>query len=116
LNLTKSSGGHDMISSTFDRRRAPRHPVQQIGMISARSDGEPRYCLIVDRSDGGVRLRTTSNFEAPDQSIRLVRFCRCFRYASNSRGRRENCGAVDRHHEPAAGFIREIEVCAASAS
>ena len=58
-----------MISSTFERRRAPRHPVHQIGMISARSDGEPRYCLIVDRSDGGVRLRTTSDFEAPNRFV-----------------------------------------------
>jgi len=58
-----------MISSTFERRRAPRHPVQQIGMISAQSGGDPRYCLVVDRSDGGVRLRTTSDFEAPDQFV-----------------------------------------------
>ena len=56
-----------MISSAFERRRAPRHPVQQKGMISAQSGGEPRYCLIVDRSDDGVRLRTTSDFKAPDQ-------------------------------------------------
>jgi hypothetical protein len=58
-----------MISSTFERRRAPRHPVQQIGMISAQSSRQPRYCLIVDRSEGGVRLRTTSDFEAPDQFV-----------------------------------------------
>jgi hypothetical protein len=58
-----------MISSTFERRRAPRHPVQLIGMISAQSGGQPRYCLIVDRSEGGVRLRTTSDFHAPDQFL-----------------------------------------------
>lgn len=58
-----------MISSTLERRRAPRHPVHQIAMISAQPGGEPRYCLIVDRSDCGVRLRTTSDFEAPDQFV-----------------------------------------------
>jgi hypothetical protein len=58
-----------MISSTFERRRAPRLLVHQIGMISAQSSREPRYCLIVDRSEGGVRLRTTSDFEAPEQFV-----------------------------------------------
>lgn len=29
-----------MISSAFERRRAHRHPVQQIGMISAQSGGD----------------------------------------------------------------------------
>jgi hypothetical protein len=58
-----------VISSTFERRRAPRHSVQQIGVISAQSGAEPRYCLIVDRSEGGVRIRTTSDFEAPDQFV-----------------------------------------------
>jgi hypothetical protein len=58
-----------MISSTFERRREYRHPVQQIGMISAQRGGQPRYCLIVDRSESGVRLRTTSDFEAPDQFV-----------------------------------------------
>jgi PilZ domain len=58
-----------MVSSTFERRREPRHPVQQIGAISAQSGGEPRYCLIVDRSESGVGIRTTSDFEAPDQFV-----------------------------------------------
>jgi PilZ domain-containing protein len=58
-----------VISSTFERRRAARYPVQQIGMIFVRSGGQPRYCLIMDRSETGVRLRTTSDFEAPDQFV-----------------------------------------------
>lgn len=56
-----------MTSPALDRRRERRHPVQQIGMISAQPGQQPRYCLIVDRSDTGVRLRTTSDFAAPDQ-------------------------------------------------
>ena len=58
-----------MKSYTLERRREPRHPVQQIGMISAQPSGQGRYCLIVDRSDSGVRLRTTSDFAAPEQFI-----------------------------------------------
>jgi hypothetical protein len=58
-----------MISSTFQRRREPRHLVQQIARISAQPGGDPRYCLIMDRSKSGVRLRTTSDFEAPDQFV-----------------------------------------------
>jgi PilZ domain len=58
-----------MISSASERRREPRHPVQQIGSIFAHPGGQPRYCLIVDRSDNGVRLRTTSDFTAPDQFV-----------------------------------------------
>ena len=63
-----SRDGH-MIRATFERRRETRHPVQQIGMISAQPQGQPRYCLIVDRSDNGVRLRTTSDFAAPEQFV-----------------------------------------------
>jgi hypothetical protein len=61
-----------MDASMFERRREPRHPVQQIGMITAQPREQPRYCLIVDRSEHGVRLRTTSDFAAPDEF--LLRF------------------------------------------
>ena len=54
-------------SSIIDRRREPRHPVLQIGMILANPSAAPRYCLIVDRSNSGVRLRTTSDFQAPSE-------------------------------------------------
>ncbi len=58
-----------MMSSTFERRREPRHAVQQIGMITGQGSEHPRYCLIVDRSASGVRLRTTSDFAAPDRFV-----------------------------------------------
>jgi len=54
-------------SPIIDRRREPRHPVLQIGMILANPSAAPRYCLIVDRSNSGVRLRTTSDFQAPSE-------------------------------------------------
>lgn len=58
-----------MISSAIDRRREPRHPVHQIGMILANPGATPRYCLIVDGSNTGVRVRTTSDFEAPGEFL-----------------------------------------------
>lgn len=58
-----------MTSPTSDRRREPRRPVMQIGMILADPGAAPRYCLIVDRSNSGVRLRTTSDFQAPNEFL-----------------------------------------------
>jgi hypothetical protein len=58
-----------MISPATDRRRAPRHLVQQIGMILVDPGTTPRYCLIVDRSSSGVRVRTTSDFQAPSEFL-----------------------------------------------
>jgi hypothetical protein len=50
-----------------EQRRTPRHAVRQIGMILTGPDRLTRYCLIEDRSAGGVRLRTRSDFEAPSE-------------------------------------------------
>jgi len=36
-------------------------------MILADPSAAPRYCLVVDRSNSGVRLRTTSDFQAPSE-------------------------------------------------
>jgi hypothetical protein len=58
-----------MISHATDRRRAPRHPVQQIGMMRVDPDSALRYCLILDRSSGGVRVRITSDFQAPSEFL-----------------------------------------------
>ena len=58
-----------MISPAIDRRRAPRYPVQQIGMIQTHPGATPRYCLVVDRSAAGVRVRTTSDFQAPSAFV-----------------------------------------------
>jgi len=56
-----------VISPIIDSRREPRHPVVQIATILADPSAAPRYCLIVDRSTSGVRLRTTSDFQAPSE-------------------------------------------------
>lgn len=42
-------------SSTDDRRAEPRRRVDARGLILA--DGQEILCLIVDQSDGGLRLR-----------------------------------------------------------
>jgi hypothetical protein len=36
-------------------------------MILADPGAAPRYCLILDRSNSGVRLRTTSDFQASSE-------------------------------------------------
>jgi hypothetical protein len=61
----------------MDRRREPRHPVVQIAMILANPSAAPRYCLIVDRSTGGVRLRTTSDFQALSEFVLRCRDMEC---------------------------------------
>jgi PilZ domain len=50
-----------------EQRRTPRHAVRQIATILTGSGRIARYCLIEDRSAGGVRLRTRSDFEAPSE-------------------------------------------------
>jgi PilZ domain len=58
-----------VISSTTERRRTPRHPVGLIAAIFAAPGAAPRYCLVIDKSAGGVRIRTTPDFQAPNQFV-----------------------------------------------
>jgi len=59
-----------VISLTFEeRRRTPRRQVHQIGMILAEPREAASYCLVTDRSDGGVRIRTRSDFEASSNFV-----------------------------------------------
>jgi hypothetical protein len=58
--------GDTVIPPVFnEQRRTPRHAVRQIATILTGPGRTTRYCLIEDRSAGGVRLRTRSDFEAP---------------------------------------------------
>jgi hypothetical protein len=65
--------GDDMgtvISLAFDgRRRRPRHRVRQIGIILAQPGCAVWYCLVLDMSEGGVRIRTRSDFKAPGEFV-----------------------------------------------
>jgi len=59
-----------VISLAFDgRRRRRRHRVHQIGLILAQPGYAGCYCLVIDRSDGGVQIRTRSDFEAPSKFV-----------------------------------------------
>jgi hypothetical protein len=59
-----------MISSKpVERRRTLRHPAGEIGAIVAKPGGAPRYCLVIDKSAGGVRIRTTYDFQAPSEFV-----------------------------------------------
>jgi hypothetical protein len=59
-----------VISLAFDgRRRAPRRAVRQIGTILSKQGMATCYCLVLDRSDGGVRIRTRSDFKTPSEFV-----------------------------------------------
>jgi len=50
-----------------ERRQSPRRPAGHIGKIITEHGVRPRYCLVIDASDQGVRVRTTSDFQVPDK-------------------------------------------------
>jgi hypothetical protein len=56
-------------SKPAERRRTPRQPAGQIGAIIAELGVAPRYCLVIDKSAGGVRIRTTHDFQAPNEFV-----------------------------------------------
>jgi hypothetical protein len=58
-----------VLLSALERRRTPRRRVHHIGMILNGSGAEPHYCLVIEMSDGGVRLRTIPGFEAPNEFV-----------------------------------------------
>ena len=65
--FTKAIGDTVMSSAFKERRRTPRWPVGRIAMILSEVGAAPRYCLVIDQSDGGVRIRTTPDFEVPSE-------------------------------------------------
>jgi hypothetical protein len=63
---------HNVVPLPFDRRRSPRRPAQHIGKILTEPTAPPQYCLVTETSEGGVRICTASDFEAP--SVFTLRF------------------------------------------
>jgi hypothetical protein len=53
--------------SAFDRRRTPRRAVRHVGVILTEPTEAPQYCIVTEESDGGVRIHTTANFQAPSE-------------------------------------------------
>jgi len=50
-----------------ERRQESRHPLERLAKIIQPGDGTPpRYCLVTDISDGGVRINTYG-FNVPDE-------------------------------------------------
>jgi len=62
--------GDTMIWETLkEQRRTLRRPVGHIGTIMAEPGATPHYCVVMDESDGGVRISTPHDFEVPDKFI-----------------------------------------------
>jgi PilZ domain len=53
-----------------ERRQSTRYPLERLAMIKAGNDTPPRYCLVIDVSEGGVRL-DVHGFELPDEFVLL---------------------------------------------
>jgi hypothetical protein len=39
-----------------ERRQAPRHPLARLANLIPTDGGPPRFCLVTDFSEGGVRV------------------------------------------------------------
>jgi len=50
---------YTVVPPAFDRRRTPRRPARHIGQILTEPTAAPEYCLVIQESDGGVRIQTT---------------------------------------------------------
>ncbi len=53
-----------------ERRGAPRYPLERLAKIQA-GQAKPRYCLITDLSDGGVRINAFGLY-VPDEFVLLL--------------------------------------------
>ena len=52
-----------------EQRRTLRRPIGHIGTIQTEPDARPHYCIVMDDSDGGVRISIPHDFELPDKFI-----------------------------------------------
>jgi len=53
-----------------ERRQSARYPLERLAMIKVGDDTPPRYCLVIDVSDGGVRL-DVHGLDLPDEFVLL---------------------------------------------
>ena len=54
-----------------EKRGAPRYPLERLAKIRPGRSNPPRYCLITDISDGGVRVNGFG-FDIPDEFVLLA--------------------------------------------
>ena len=57
-----------MIWRIFDKRSEPRHRVAHIGTILSENGDPPRFCLVTEMSDSGVRV-STAGYEVPGEFV-----------------------------------------------
>lgn len=53
-----------------EKRGAPRYPLERLAKIQPGRSNPPRYCLITDISNGGVRVNAFG-FDIPDEFVLL---------------------------------------------
>jgi hypothetical protein len=51
-----------------ERREAVRYPLARLAKIQLAQGNPPRYCVVTDISNGGVRIDTTG-FNVPDEFV-----------------------------------------------
>lgn len=54
-----------------ERRRELRRPLYRVARIQLGNGALPRECVVLDISDGGVRVRV-DGFEVPDEFVLLL--------------------------------------------
>jgi hypothetical protein len=52
-----------------EQRRTLRRPIGHIATILTEPDANPHFCIVMDESDGGVRISIPHDFELPDKFI-----------------------------------------------
>jgi len=52
---------YTVVPPAFDRRRTPRRPARHIGQILTEPTAAPQHYLVIQESDGGVRIETTAD-------------------------------------------------------
>ena len=52
---------YTVVPLAFDRRRTPRRPARHIGQTLTERTAAPQHCLVIQESNGGVRIQTTAD-------------------------------------------------------
>ncbi len=55
------------VPASGERRQTPRHEVGRIGKILSGNGAPPRYCFIVNVSEGGVRVSVKGDYKVPER-------------------------------------------------
>jgi hypothetical protein len=54
-----------------EERSAPRYPIVRLAKIQLELGDPPRYCVVTEISEGGVRIDTTG-FNVPDEFVLIL--------------------------------------------